>query len=273
MADFVKSVVDALEAGGAVTLVTLVGPRSLPGSWLGRRIVLGPAGRIEGTLGSAELDERVIRRCSGETAGTAAPRRISLALGEEESELLGLAPGAELQLFLDVMTPDPTLLIVGAGHIAQPLAAIAGIVGFRVVVLDDRASFANRERFPGADQILVGYFTQELARFPINRSTYVVIVTRGHAHDEASLRAVIDSDAAYIGMIGSRRKVRTILDNLAGSGIPREQLGRVYSPIGVDIGAESPAEIALSIMAEVVNVRRRGAPHCSSMSRAMSHGG
>jgi len=128
--------------------------------------------------------------------------------------------------------------------------------GFCVVVVDDRADMASEERFPHADERIVGDIVAGLSTFPITPNTYVVIVTRGHALDEEVLRAVIDSDAAYVGMIGSRRKVRVIFGNLREDGIDEALIERVHSPIGLDIGSETPAEIAVSILAELIRERR-----------------
>ena len=171
--------------------------------------------------------------------------------------------------FLEVQRAAPTLLIVGAGHIAVPLAKMAALLDFRVVVLDDRPSFVNRERFPDAAQLICQRFEPALKEFPIDPDTYIVIVTRGHQHDVASLLAVIDSPAAYIGMIGSRRRVAGVFRLLERElGLAPEKLRRVYSPIGLEIGAVTPAEIALAIMAEVINVYRHGrAPSSSDYRR------
>lgn len=269
MIDSVDCVLRWLESGEGVHLVTVVGPEQAPASVLGRKMVIGPDGSVQGTLGAQSLDRRALDAV--EQIGIGTPKRIPILLSPEECKSLGLAVGSELELFLDSLTPAPSLVIVGAGHIAQPLCSMGSALGFRVTVVDDRPSFASRERFPEAAELRVGYFRDELARLPLHRSTYVVIVTRGHAHDEEALRAVIDSEAAYIGMIGSRRKVRTILDRLAESGISNQRLGSVYSPIGLDIGAESPAEIAVSILAEMVAVRRKGGRHPSSMSGLLAH--
>jgi xanthine dehydrogenase accessory factor len=151
--------------------------------------------------------------------------------------------------------PTPRLLIAGAGHVGQALAAIVAQFDYAITVIDDRADFATAARFPTA-RCIVGDIDLELSRYPIDESTYVVIVTRGHKHDAVSLAAVIQSAARYIGLIGSKRKVRTILDELHLRGIPREQLARVHAPIGLEIGAVTPAEIAVSIAAELIAVRR-----------------
>jgi xanthine dehydrogenase accessory factor len=152
--------------------------------------------------------------------------------------------------------PTPTLVIAGAGHVGAALARVAQELGFRVVVIDDRADLTSAERFPDATRV-VGEIETELARFPANEQTYVVIVTRGHRHDGRALVAAVGLKARYVGLIGSKRKIITILEDLHRQGVPREQLERVHAPIGLDIGAATPAEIAVSIAAELISVRRR----------------
>ena len=169
------------------------------------------------------------------------------------------AKDGRAQLFVEVQHRPPTLLIVGAGHIALPLARLGKMCDFDVVVLDDRASFANKERFPMADQVIAAPFETAMQEFPLDEDTYIVLVTRGHQHDVSSLLQVLDRPSAYIGMIGSRRRVRAVFQLLEEEkGISRERFERVHSPVGLDIGSETPAEIAVSIMAEIVKVRRGG---------------
>jgi xanthine dehydrogenase accessory factor len=260
MLEFVDSVLDRLEAGQSVVLATVVGPAELPRSMLGCRLVVARDG-VEGSLGLASLDERVV----GESRKPLGPRLLSIPLSAGEREWCRLASDVELELFLDPIVPPPTLLIAGGGHVALPLCRMGKELGFRVVLMDDRPDFASVERFPAADRVIAGSFAEELAGFPIDCTTFVVIVTRGHSSDEEVLRAVVDSDAAYIGMIGSRLKVRRTLDRLLEAGVSRERLERVHAPIGLDIGAVAPAEIAVSILAEIVHVKRRGGFHPSSM--------
>jgi xanthine dehydrogenase accessory factor len=149
-------------------------------------------------------------------------------------------------------------VIVGAGHIAMPLAQLGALLDFRVTVLDDRAEFATAERFPGASQILVGPYRETIESLPVDRDSYVVLVTRGHVHDQACLEVMLRRETGYIGMIGSRTRVRTVMRHLAEEGYPVERLQAVHAPVGLDIGAHTPAEIALSIMAEIVCARRGG---------------
>lgn len=264
MVDFIDGVIRELDEGRVVGLSTVVGPGIAPLNVLGRKIVITHQDRVEGTLGSGSLDRRVATDAAAIVREASTPRLVSYTLSQEEQEQLGVA-AAELDLFLEALVPSPTLLIAGGGHIAVPLCSMGKALGFSVVVVDDRPDFANRERFPEASQVISGNFGEVLSRFHINKGSYVVIVTRGHSNDEEALRAVIGSKAAYIGMIGSSRKVKTIFGNLRESGIPEEQIEKVFSPIGLDIDAETPAEIALSILAEIAHLCRRGSPHPYSM--------
>ena len=170
-------------------------------------------------------------------------------------------------VFIDVIVPQATLLLIGAGHVAVPLAEMARMLGFRIVVFDDRAEYANRDRFPQADEVLVDEFGAGLRKLDITQNTWVVIATRSHESDAAALRAVIGSPAAYIGLLGSRRKVSLIFKALREAGVGEEQLARVYAPVGLDLGADTPEEIAVSIMAEMIMVRQGGTGQSLSARR------
>jgi xanthine dehydrogenase accessory factor len=182
-------------------------------------------------------------------------------LRDEKSKLVSLNPqsGGKLEVFFEVMPAPPKLVVVGAGHIAVPLVQLAKILDFYVVVTDDRLAYANRERFPGADEVLVGDMAQMLKDMSITPSTYIILITRGHKYDEPCLREIIHSQAKYIGMIGSRRRIKACFQRFRDEEkIAEEVIDRVYAPIGLDIATETPAEIALSILAEVTKVRRGG---------------
>jgi xanthine dehydrogenase accessory factor len=159
------------------------------------------------------------------------------------------------EVMIELVEAPMSLLIVGGGHIGLSLATIAAHVGYSVAVLDDREMYANAERFPMADRIMCGDLNELIAEFPINRSTAIVLVSRGHRQDETALRATVTRGAGYLGMIGSKRRVSTVLRHLAEEGYPLDALEAVYTPIGFDIGAETPEEIAVSIMAEIIAVR------------------
>jgi xanthine dehydrogenase accessory factor len=184
--------------------------------------------------------------------------RIATALGEDRSATLDFryVIEGEDKRYTEDLGPPPTLLIAGAGHVGQALARLAVDLDFRVDVIDDRAEFASEARFPSARRRIVGEIEQELKEYTINADTYVVIVTRGHRNDGRGLAAVAGSPAKYVGLIGSKRKVKAILDDLAQQGVDRSWLMRVHAPIGLNIGAVTVPEIALSIAAELVAVRR-----------------
>jgi xanthine dehydrogenase accessory factor len=187
---------------------------------------------------------------------------ISSCLGCEEARLFvqdGQEASIRKEVLVEPVIPRPMLLIVGGGHIGQALARQAILVGFDVVVLDDRPEFADRALFPEGVRPQCGDIRKEVEAFPIGRDTYIVIVTRGHKHDAEALAACIRAPAAYIGMIGSKRKVALMREDFIESGLAgEEEFGRVFAPVGLDIGAVTVPEIAASIVAQLIAVRRKG---------------
>jgi xanthine dehydrogenase accessory factor len=163
----------------------------------------------------------------------------------------------EARLFLETLNAPPTLYLFGGGHVSLSVARVARTAGFKVVVIDDRPAFASEERFPEADRTLVLPMEDSVAGLPIDSGSYVVAVTRGHQHDEPVIEQAVSTSAAYIGMIGSRRKVAIMWERLRERGVTSEQLARVHAPIGLDIGADSPGEIAVSIVAQMIETRRK----------------
>lgn len=186
------------------------------------------------------------------------------ALDEREHRHLSYdKPAGRVEVFVEVQAQPSQLIIVGAGHIAIPLASIAATCDFEVTVLDDRPQYAHPDRFPSAKSVIAGPFRPELSKLRdsgmLDRNTYIVLVTRGHSHDVESMLEVLDEPLAYIGMIGSQRRIRAVFELLEREqGIAPEKFDRVYAPIGLDIGARTPAEIAVCIMAEIINVMREG---------------
>lgn len=245
------AIAQVLEQRRFADLATVVA--APPGSdvTVGAKLLVERDGSTVGSLGNAGLD-----------AAVAVDARA--AMDERHSRVVSYgvpdsAPSdGDLLVFHEVLEPQPQLLIIGAGHIALPLAHYGKTLGFEVVVLDDRDKYANRERFPGADRVIAADFGATLTDFPITAATYVVIITRAHTYDEESLRLILNQPSAYIGMIGSRRRVQTVLRTLIAEGYDEERLRGIHAPIGLDIGSETPEEIALAIIAEVVAVRRGG---------------
>ena len=255
----IQEVVRAARGGAPVAVATVIrGPQTSRPAVGEKLLVRADRSRL-GSLAGGELEEAIA--ADSHAALTRLPRKQveSLFYRADGARLDRLEAGAnEFEVMIEVAERPATLLIVGGGHIGQSLASIASQVGFSVAVLDDREAFANAERFPTADRVICGDFAEELRRFPIDAHTYIVLVSRGHKQDELSLREVATSEAAYVGMIGSRRRVGAVLTHLTRAGLPQEALGRVHTPIGLDIGAETPEEIAVSIIAQIISVRRGG---------------
>jgi xanthine dehydrogenase accessory factor len=183
----------------------------------------------------------------------------------------GLVCGGTLEIFVEPVLPASTLYIFGAGHVAHSLYKVARIAGFDVVVTDDRETYANRERFPEARDVYAAEYEQVMAQLEPTESSYIVIVTRGHRDDMRVLRWAAGTSARYIGMIGSQRKTIAIYKELEKEGLPAERLARVYAPVGLDIGAITPEEIAVAIVAEMIAIRRNSEtplPHMKSAKAA-----
>lgn len=239
--DVITRVAELLERGETFCLVTVVASAN-PNVPTGRKTIVLTDGSMEGGTGSAQLDSKV--------------RDLALeALEEKKKRSVEIEDG--VRALLDVLMGEAKLLVCGAGHIALPLAHFAREVGFRLTVLDDRPDFAHPSRFPDCE-VIAEDFIVALRDMPLGPSTYVVVITRGHEHDAECLAEVLRKETAYVGLIGSRRRVGFVLEMLGREGVPQERLGNVFTPIGLPIGAESPEEIALSIVAELVTIRRKG---------------
>lgn len=254
MDNLYRLIADAVAEGQRVALAILVRAEGATPREAGAKMLVYADGRTVGTVGGGEMEALVIQEAV-EAIQQGASRLVHYELRDPQAGDPGICGGAA-DVFVDVSAPAPLLLVVGAGHVAVPVAEIGSLCGFRVVVVDDRTDMASPERFPNASERIVGDIVESLRALTITPDTHIVIITRGHAHDLGALRAVIDSPAAYIGMIGSRRKVRTITDRLRADGVSEERIKRVHAPIGLDIGAETPAEIAVSILAEVIMLLR-----------------
>jgi xanthine dehydrogenase accessory factor len=254
-------VLRAAREGPSVAVATVIAAPegAVPGP--GAKLLVRRDGSHLGSFGGADFEATLTEDCLA--AMNEFPRQPVQALyyrpdGPRIHRLEAKGGADAYEVMVEIVEAPVTLLIVGGGHIGLSLATIGAHVGFSVAVMDDRETYANAERFPMADFVKAGDFTQMIADFPIGTNTYVVMVTRGHKQDETALRAVVNRGAGYVGMIGSKRRVSTVLRHLAEEGFAIEDLERVYTPIGFDIGAETPEEIAVSIMAEIVAVRRGG---------------
>jgi len=248
--------ITSIEARQSVGLVTVVKAEGRYAKALARKMPVWPDREPADTLGLGNLEKQIV----SDARQVLSDRRSQRFVYQEKTDIV--------EIFVEVLRRPPTLIIVGAGHVAQPLAQLGKMIDFEVVVLDDRPRFANTERFPMADQVLAQPFRETLRDWVIDSDTYIVLVTRGHSHDVECLLEIIDTPARYIGMIGSKRRIKSVFELLEKEqGIAPATFERVYAPIGLDVGAENPAEIAISIIAEIIKVQRGG--RATSLSDAL----
>ena len=211
-------------------------------------------GRIVGTIGRGCYENDAVGRARDAIA-SGKPALVAYDLNDDFVQESGLICGGQMEVYIDPIAPAPPLYIVGAGHVGWHLARMAAEAGFRIHVIDDREKFANAERFPAAENIEVDDIGAWLHRAELPPGGYAVVVTRGHTHDFEALRALAARELRYVGLIGSRAKIARIFDALEAEGMPAECLRRVHAPIGLDIGAITPAEIAVAILAELIAIR------------------
>jgi xanthine dehydrogenase accessory factor len=226
-------------------------------------------GSIMGTIGGGCVEAEVWQ-AAREVMESEKPRTLTFDLNQDPKYDTGLVCGGTLEIFVEPILPPAELYIFGAGHVAASLYKVARIVGFDITVIDDREVYASRERFPEAEKIIAEDFDKGMAQLSPSESSYIVIVTRGHRDDMRVLRWAVQTPARYIGMIGSKRKTITIFKELQNEGLPAQLFDRVHAPVGLDIGAITPEEIAISITAELIAKRRnveRELPHMSWFQR------
>ncbi|MBM3127960.1 MAG: dehydrogenase [Chloroflexi bacterium] len=250
-----QALIDALQNNKPAALATVVKTRGASPRDAGAKMIVYPDGAIVGSVGGGEMERRVIAEARAALAD-GKPRYLDLAT-HPEARANPSSCGGAMEIFVEPLLTTPTLVIVGAGHIGAAVAQLARTLGFRIVVLDDRAEFVTPENFPHADERLAGDLVTKIRDIEITPQTYVVFVTRNHALDADLLGAVVAQPAAYIGMLGSQRRAATMLESLRKQGIDETALARVHAPIGLPIDAETPAEIAVSILAEIIQVKRQ----------------
>jgi xanthine dehydrogenase accessory factor len=247
---------DALANGEEVALVTIVSANGSTPQRVGAKMLVYADGRIVGTIGGGCYENEALWKAR-ESLKTRKPVTVRYELADDFAAESGLICGGQMEVFIEPIEPSPTVYIFGAGHVGQFVARVAHDAGFRVHVIDDREKFANRDRFPDAADIVVDDIPTWLSKSQLPSSAYAVIVTRGHRHDLDALRALAPRALRYLGLIGSRAKVKRIYDALVDDGtVTPEQLEKVHAPIGLDIGAVTPQEIAVAIVAELIAVRR-----------------
>jgi xanthine dehydrogenase accessory factor len=258
--DVYQALVELKESGRAAALCTVIRTTGSVPRREGAKMLVYPDGRTVNTVGGGELEARVIGRALEVIEGRQSAV-IIIPLVDPERGDAGVC-GGEMEVFVESILPEPTVLVVGCGHVGREVASLAKWLGFRVAVTDDRVEFCNPEWIPDADRYLPGLIPEALDGFQITKQTYIAAVTRGVKADTAALPHLLRSEAPYVGVIGSRRRWTVAVEELRELGVPEELIGRAHAPIGLDIGAETPREIALSILAEILAQRRNatGAP-------------
>jgi len=248
MTEILKEALKRIDKGEVIALVTVVETKGSTPREVGAKMVVGKDGLIAGTIGGGITEAKIIEEAK-QAIKEGKERLLTYHLTKEEAALdEGAICGGEMKVFIDVIQPKEEVLIFGAGHIAVYVSKLMKMIGF-----------ANKERFPESDEIIIESIDKALQHIKITPSTYIIIVTRGHLQDQEVLASVIESDAAYIGMIGSRKKNATVFQYLEEQGVSAQELKKVHAPIGIDIGAQTPEEIAVSIIAEIIEVRRKKA--------------
>jgi len=247
---------EALTRGDEVALITIVSSNGSTPQRVGAKMLVFADGRTVGTIGGGCYENDALLKAR-EALRTRKAIRAKYDLNDDFAEETGLVCGGQMEVFIEPLEAPPALYVFGAGHVGYYVARLASEAGFEVHVVDDRAAFANRERFPAAADVVVDDIPTWLAATTLPTSAYAVIVTRGHRHDLDALQALASRPLRYLGLIGSRAKVARIYEQLLAQGsITLEHLSHVHAPIGLDIGAVTPQEIAVSIVAELVAVRR-----------------
>ncbi len=268
LVDIYEEIVKLRRDGRRGALATIVNVRGSIPSFETAKMLVRDDGSIAGTIGGGCVEAEVWQ-AAREVMESEKPRTMTFNLNNNPRYDSGLVCGGTLEVFVEPVVPVSNLYLFGAGHVAQSLYKVARLAGFDVTVIDDRESYANRERFPEARDIYAEDLDKTMAQLAPPENSFIVIVTRGHRDDMRVLRWAVEQPARYVGMIGSRRKVLAIYKELEQEGVPREKFERVHAPIGLDIGAITPEEIAVAITAEMIAVRR----HAEAGVRSMRYAG
>lgn len=249
-----KRALELIDQGKSVATVTIIATQGSTPRESGTMMAVLEDGSIYGTIGGGIFEKHLID-LSVEAIEKNENKFVSLDLGQDDLKMIC---GGSCDVFINVHKSKPRLLIAGGGHVGYALFKAAENLGFDIIIFEDREELLNNGRYEGAYDLVTGRIDEELKKSNIDRNTYIVIATRGHEYDQSGLEAVIDSDARYIGVIGSKRKVTTMMNNLREKGIKEEKLKEIYSPMGINIDDGSPEEIAISILAEILLVKNNG---------------
>jgi len=239
-----------------MVLATIVQSKGSVPRHTGTRMLVYPDGTIEGTIGGGEMEGRVVEEAL-EAYATGKPRLINYAFRDPEKGDVGVC-GGEMDIFIEPIPPEPTIVVVGGGHVGKAVVHLAKWLGYRVVLTDDRPEFVSEESVPGADEYILCPMKEIPQKLTVHSNCYLLLTTRGVDVDVEGLPALMETRAAFLGVIGSRRRWETTVQKIRENGVPEELIQRVTSPIGLELNAETPEEIAVSILAEIIMLRQGG---------------
>jgi len=253
--DIYDEVVRLRRLGQKCALATIVQVNGSIPSYESAKLLVREDGSMTGTIGGGCVEAEVWN-AAREVMETERPRHLNFSLGQDAAYDNGLICGGQLNVFVEPIVPQPRAYIFGAGHISKSLSKVASLAGFATVIVDNREAFANRDRFPDADEIFAEEYEEVFPKLNVRDTSYLIIVTRGHRDDMRVLQWAVTTNARYIAMIGSKRKVIGVVKELEKEGIQRAVFERIFAPMGFEIGAITPEEIAVSVVAEMIAVRR-----------------
>jgi xanthine dehydrogenase accessory factor len=266
--DVFEELVRWRKLGRKCALATIIQARGSIPSFESAKLLVRDDGSIVGTIGGGCVEAEVWN-AARDVLQTGKPRRLTFDLDQDAAGENGLICGGQLEVFVEPIIPQPQAFIFGAGHISKSLSTIAALAGFVTIVIDDRESFANRQRFPEAGEVLAGEYEEIFPKLGITEASYLIIVTRGHRDDMQVLRLALGTPARYIAMVGSKRKVLSLMQELKKEGVAPGSLDRLYAPMGLEIGALAPEEIAVAVVAEMIAVRRDAPPDWRKLSKSI----
>ncbi len=266
--DVYEELVELRRSGEKCAVATIVEVAGSIPSFQSAKMLIRQDGTMVGTIGGG-CTEAEVWQAARDVIETEKPRMLQFSLGQEAAYDNGLICGGQLNVYVEPVLPVPTALIFGAGHISKSLSKVATLAGFATTVIDNRDSYANRERFPEASEVIAAEYEDVFPTLPCNDATYAIIVTRGHKDDMRVLRWAADQPLRYVGMIGSKRKTIEVAKHLLAEGVALEKLSQIHAPMGLDIGAVTPEEIAVAVVAEMVRRRRNSQDGWSPLSKSI----
>jgi xanthine dehydrogenase accessory factor len=253
--DIYDEIVRLRRLGQKCAVATIVQVNGSIPSYESAKMLVREDGSIVGTIGGGCVEAEVWT-AAREVIETDKPRHLNFSLGNDAAYDEGLICGGQLNIFIEPIAPQPRAFIFGGGHVSKSISKVANMAGFATVIVDDREAFANKERFPEADEVYADEYEKVFPQLAITSTSYLIIVTRGHRDDMRVLRWAVETPAKYVAMIGSKRKTISVVKELEKEGLPRHLFEKIFAPMGLEIGAETPEEIAISVVAEMIAVRR-----------------